>query len=493
MTAAAREVELKFLCRPEDLDRVLAAAPGGDDETRRLVSTYFDTDRGDLRKAGVSLRIREQNGHRVQTLKRGEGVRREEHEEPVQASAPDISLGPLHELLADKPDRRLKPAFRVEVQRRQRLIREGDAEIELAADLGEVRNGRIAAQVCEVELELKSGPPPAMFALARRLGLAAPLYLSFEGKASQGQALLDGTALAARHKSTLRLSRDATVAAAFQALAHDCIAQIAANAAVLRQVDEPEAIHQLRVAARRLRSALSTFEPAIAEIERGYGFRDELKWLARSCDQARNLDVYAAETLRPALAADSFPRGLDRLAESVELARTAAHGAVVETVSSMRFRALLLELAAWIETGDWLQAPAAQRPARAFAAEALDRQRRKLLKRGFDLRALGDHERHKVRIQAKRLRYAVEGFAPLFDAKDVSRFVDRLKPVQDRLGDLNDIATAEGLVAGLGLDAEAAFAGGHLAGERASGRGKLIARAARALRKLSKVSPFWRD
>lgn len=78
--ASDREIELKFLCAPEDLGAVLAAAPAGDDESRELISVYFDTAGRDLQKAGVSLRVRESRGRRVQTLKRGEGLSREEYE-----------------------------------------------------------------------------------------------------------------------------------------------------------------------------------------------------------------------------------------------------------------------------------------------------------------------------------------------------------------------------------------------------------------------------
>lgn len=492
MSAAAREVELKFLCAPEDLERALAAAPSGPDKTRRLVSTYFDTAKGDLRKAGVSLRVREADGERTQTVKRGGGLEREEHEAPVEADAPDLSIGPLRELVSDDAHKALAPAFRVDVTRRERLVSYADAEIELAADLGEIRNGRLAASICELELELKQGEPAALFDLARSLSAISPLYLSFEAKAAQGQAMLDGAALAPRKKGELRLSPEATAGETLQAMARDCTAQIAGNAAVLRQVDEPEVVHQLRVGARRLRSALATFRPILGDDD-GAALGEGLKWLAKACDQARNLDVQYADTVRPALERPEAPRGLDRFDEAVQTARAKAYGEVLAMVSSQRFRDLVLELAAWIETGAWRGEPGAARPGRAFAADALERRRRKLLKRGRGLETVDDDQRHKARLQAKRLRYTVEAFAPLFDAKAVERFLDRLRPLQDHLGTLNDIATAEAVVEGLNLDPAAAYAAGRLIGERAAGRARLIRRAVRGMRRLEKVAPFWRE
>ena len=119
-----REIELKFACGPEDLAAVLAAAPAGDDETRELISVYFDTPDLALQKAGVSLRVREHKGRRTQTLKRGQGMVREEHEAPIDGLAPDPALNPLPDLLPDGAT--LKPAFNVRVSRRRELPRQGE-------------------------------------------------------------------------------------------------------------------------------------------------------------------------------------------------------------------------------------------------------------------------------------------------------------------------------------------------------------------------------
>ena len=65
-----REIELKFACGPDDLAAVLAAAPAGDDETRELISVYFDTADHALQKAGASLRVREHQGRRHHQARR---------------------------------------------------------------------------------------------------------------------------------------------------------------------------------------------------------------------------------------------------------------------------------------------------------------------------------------------------------------------------------------------------------------------------------------
>lgn len=484
----SQEIELKFICAPEDLGRVMAAAPAGDDEARELISVYFDTPDLALQRAGASLRVRESKGQRVQTLKRGDGLAREEHETPISGAAPDPSLLP--DLLPQGSACELKPAFNVRVNRRQRLVRYDGAEIELALDQGEVRGGKRVQAISEVELELKSGEPAALFGLARELGRAAPLYLSFESKSSRGQALVAGEPAKARKRQKVELDRDATVGGAFQAIARGCLTQITGNSEILRERADAEAVHQLRVAARTLRSALSTFR-AVVEDKDFETVKAELRWIAKACDMARNLDVFVAETLKPAVAWSPRPANLDALAAALEVECETAHRAVAEAAASDRFRTALVDLTAWVETGDWLRAEPARQPAVRFAERALQKRCRKLLKDGRGLADLTDEARHKIRINAKKLRYAAEGFQSLFPKKTALRFIDRLKALQEELGALNDIVTAETLMLGLPLGAQAAFAAGELVGRKAGQKQAHVKAAAEALDRLAEVEPFW--
>jgi inorganic triphosphatase YgiF len=488
--SGSREIELKFLCAPSDLGSVLAAAPDGDDDSRELISVYFDTPDLTLQKAGVSLRVRESKGRRVLTMKRGDGLSREEYEAPLEGEAPNGEFAPLREILDDDAAAALKPAFNVRVNRRQRLVRYHDSEIELALDQGEVSGDRRVSPISEVELELKSGRPEALFSLARDLSKAVPLYLSFDTKSQRGQALVADETVQTRRKEKVKLDRKATTAQAFQAIARNALAHIATNAAVLREQPQPEAVHQVRVAARRFRSALSTFRPVV-EDARYEAMKGELKWLAKAFDQARNLDVFAQDVLEPAAAMPDRPGGLEALDHAVADARAAARRQACETAASERFRGLMIDATAWVETGDWLQAPAGEEPARDFAARQLDRRLKKVLRGGRKLAESTDDSRHHLRIQAKKLRYGAEGFADLYPERKVDRFVARLKAVQDRLGELNDIATAETLTAGLELSQDAAFAAGDLAGLRAAAKPKLVDRAAKALQRLEDTPTFW--
>ncbi|HEV2532622.1 CHAD domain-containing protein [Phenylobacterium sp.] len=489
--SGSREIELKFLCHPNDLGAVLAAAPEGDDDSRELISVYFDTPDLTLQKAGVSLRVRESKGRRILTMKRGEGLAREEYEAPLEGEAPNGEFAPLREILSDGDAAALKPAYNVRVTRRQRLVKFAGAEIELALDQGEVSGGVRVSPISEVELELKAGHPSALFDLARDLSKYAPLYLSFDTKSARGQALVAGQTVEARRKEKVKLDKAATAGAAFQTGARNALAQIAANAAVLREAPGPHAVHQLRVAARRLRSGLVTFRRVVEDP--GYGqVKAELRWLAKAFDEARNLDVYAETVLEPAIRMPSPPAGLSALVNAVAEAREAARKTAGETASSMRFRTLMIDATGWVETGAWLSAEPARQPARPFAARTLDHRLARLMKQGSKLETRDDAARHAARIQAKKLRYAAEGFGGLWPEKKADRFVGRVKRLQDELGGLNDIATAESLLAGLALTPDAAYAAGELEGLRLARKPKLVASAAKALGRLADAEPYWR-
>jgi inorganic triphosphatase YgiF len=482
------EVELKLLCDPADAEALLAAAPAGVDETRDLVSVYFDTADRVLQTLGASLRVRDGSGRHIQTLKRGSGIARREQEIEVESFAPDPRMPSLRRLLKRAPDASLRPLFSVAVTRRQRRLEFAGATIELALDEGEVRAGRASRPVCELELELKDGPRAALFALAEVLGRAAPLYLSFETKAARGQALAAGEE--AVKPGPVHIAADATTAEAFQAIAGRALGRLASAAARYRAAPLAEPVHQLRVATRTLRSAIEAYGPIIGDGEDAR-LDGELKWLTGSADALRDLDVFLAETLAPARAEQPADEALARLAEAALAARQAAAADLHEAVTSARFRTLLLELARWLETGAWLDDPALakgrSRPAQRFVAKTLARGRKRLLKKAKGLAKLAPDERHKARIAAKKLRYAAEGAAALFSKRQTRGLIDCLKAFQEALGSLNDIAAARRLIVSLQAPKEAQAAGLALVDAREANEGDLLAAAENALKRVRRA------
>lgn len=482
---APSEIELKLEADPAAfVDAELFAAEPG--RVERLVSTYFDTPGHELAAAGYSLRIRTGGDGAVQTVKAGATTAglfvRPEWEAPVEGDTPrlDAAASPIAQFVADDVLARVAPVFTTEVTRTVQAVAIEDAEIELALDEGVVRAGERTAQLCEVELELKSGAPRALFDLARRLDEQAPLRLGVRTKAERGYALTAGEDIARAKAEPVSLDPAATAVEGFAAIAHACIRQFRLNETILLRTGGVEALHQARVGLRRLRSAFSLFRALFDGDDRATMLRAELKWLAAELGEVRNLDVL-------------IPRfeGATRAALEAARARTFEH--VHVQLASARTRLLMVDLVEWLALGAWRTAPAdpelAARALPAFAADVLDAHARRLKKRGRGLAELDDHDRHQVRIEAKKLRYAAEFFAALFTARKRGArrhkaFLDALETLQDHLGELNDRVTGPQVLGRLGLAEPLPVHG--------PGAAKLLRKAEDAYEALVDVKRFWR-
>ncbi|WP_022724332.1 CHAD domain-containing protein, partial [Rhodopseudomonas sp. B29] len=203
---------------------------------------------------------------------------------------------------------------------------------------------------------------------------------------------------------------------------------------------DPTGVHQMRIALRRMRAAISIFGPMVDGRE-SRRLRGELKWLAGRLAPARDLHLLELKFTSAQLGGAS-PAFLKRLGNDRATAFTRAKA----TVEQPRFRSLLRDLRHWIDGDDWSKAagPDAERPAKGFARHVLAHRARKLVKRLDRLDELDDHSRHQVRIRAKKLYYAAGFFESLFDShssgKQLARFKKQLKKLLDSLGALNDIS-----------------------------------------------------
>ncbi len=493
-----------------ELKRALAAiAPGEPMVRRTLVSTYFDTPDLALKQAGATLRVREEDGRFVQTLKTADPagmnlLARGEWEDLVSENRPDPQAPHSGLRLPEGVADALCPLFVTEVGRETIEFEPlPGTRVEAAVDVGEIRalDGNAVEPISEIELELKCGNPAALYDLALKLLETAPLRIDARSKSQRGYGLVEGAGLqpAAVHAEAAALDPGMTVEAVLQSIGRSCLAHLLRNepAALAGQ---PEGVHQMRVALRRLRSLLSAVKKLLPRDERR-AIADRLAGLAAPLGPARNLDVFTAELLAPLRCERPDEPGWGDLAAAAERTRLEAHDRVAREILSPRHTEAVLCLLRWFDGFGWRapqgpETPELTAPIDEIAPDLLDRRRRKVRQRSRGFARMTPKERHRLRIAVKKLRYTVELLRCLYPERDARRYVKPLKPVQDELGHGNDVRVAYGLVIDLGSRAEhadpVAEAGGQLLElhERALLRGE--AKLHKRLRRLNRAAPFWR-
>ncbi|QJR12833.1 hypothetical protein DSM104443_03926 [Usitatibacter rugosus] len=465
------EIELKLSLSPADVAAFRRAGPlsGVRPTRRKLTSIYYDTPDCELQKAGMALRLRKSGRTWTQTLKggtSGTGGLHERHEWETERPDATIDLAALEGTMLDKASgtvgERLRPAFTVEFQRETWDIEPvPGTRVEVALDRGQASVGGDTDSVCEVEIELKEGDRAAAFDFARALAAEISLHPSSVTKAERGYRLLRHEALQPVKSRRVTLDPGMDVEQAARALVAASLEQLQANEEGVLATNDPEFVHQARVGLRRMRSALRIFREVLPpEAE---AWRADLGELARTLGEARDWDVFATETLPPLARAFGDPVMGKRIARRVSAPRKKALEQARAALLAKSFAALVLDLTKWL-SGPVSDPPEAAVTLMDFATRLARKRHRRLIADAQGLAQRTTEERHAVRIDAKRLRYAVDGFASLFREKRVERYLRELSDLQDVLGTSNDAATAARLLSGLHPPADfAAFARGYLA------------------------------
>lgn len=298
---------------------------------------------------------------------------------------------------------------------------------------------------------------------------------------------------------TIAIRPDTPAGDAFREVAHACLAQLVNNAKVLSRYRSIEALHQVRVGLRRFRTALTTFRPFIEDGEYEQ-IETETKWLASELDAARNIDVFIQESFRCVTPNGADREAFARLGAQLLHAQSDAYQRALAALASARFARLVLTTTNWLEIGAWTGSDEPvikrlrERRAEQFAQDRLDHMRRQVRRLGRRLAQLDAQGRHRLRIKAKKLRYAAEFFAESFGrTRRRNRFLKTLGNLQDALGRIHDTNVAPQLalqIAGR-RSAKAGFAAGLIvAKQRASGARDERA-ALKAFDKFNVVKPFW--
>ena len=491
------EVELKLQVPARARAAVDAAVAGRTPARRtRLQAAYADTPDGLLARHRLALRVRREGRDWVQTLKGAGDDTLTRFEHNVRVLAPPAGQLPridpaLHRgtavgdqllaLLGHDGHASLQTRYRTDVLRRTRLLRSNGAQIELAFDSGAIEADDASWPLCELELELIGGEAAALIELARRWMHRHGLWIDTRSKAERGELLARGTRMApARSAQAVTLNRQMSPHGGWQAVLRECVAQIVANASQIASGEHGhEHVHQLRVALRRLRSAWRLFDFMTVDTSLVDGAAALFRALGASRDQ---LVVDTAFTVDLAHALEALgepsapPHARQPDTSSAELLRSGATQSLLLG---------LIEATLEADPG----AEAAATPIAELVARPLKRWHKQAVSDAKRFAELDDAQRHRLRKRIKRLRYAVEFSAGLFERKAVRRYLKPLRALQERLGAISDVIVAIDALRGAPeRDTRSWFALGWLSARRAA----LIEQAGAELKAFAKAEEFWR-
>jgi CHAD domain-containing protein len=442
-----------------------------------LEAVYFDTAGLSLAAAGISLRRRTGGADDGWHLKLPTKSGRYEVHESLARARRTVPKSLRDLLVARTRDELLHPVAVVRTRRHVLLLLDEDG-----STLAELSDDRVSAGGVETsepvvwrewELELVHGDRALLAAAAPLIEDAGGLPTTANKLAlALGDRMPDPTA-----PVTAEPTPEGPASLVLQARLHDLVASVRRCDPLVRR-DVPDAVHTMRVAVRRLRSALATYRPLFVRAETE-PVRAELKWLAAALGEPRDAEVMRAR-LETMLAGESAVvvrgAGHRRMDRELRMQYALARERLLAVLGSDRYLVLL----------DRLDELAARPPLSERAAEPVDAVLRARVRRDYqrlvDRVALAEEaddpgeraERlHEARKAVKRVRYAADPLIGVY-GKPAKRFVDAMKRVQSHLGDHHDASVTQQRLRELGDQATSA-------GDNAFVFGVLHAREERAL------------
>ncbi|MEM6665530.1 MAG: CYTH and CHAD domain-containing protein [Pseudomonadota bacterium] len=472
------------------------------------VSTYFDTDDGDLRARGLALRIRTAGRRIEQTVKAnpvtGPGITAGlsnpiEHTSVLNTDWPDaqrIDADILrHSVASAIADKGLHPTVTTDVVRLIRPLWSANGSVEAALDDGAIHAGDRSVAVLELEIEAKDCPPDPVFQWARTLAGDLPFALSTHNKAEQGFALFDGALEPL--DTPVRLERtaakpDASAATTGTKLLSALAPAIAQNHFALQTGTLPEGPHQFRVTLRRLRAVLKALQPIMRKSVARH-LEDHARSLARLAGPLRDADVLIDEIVAPVYREHGHHSAIADLLRRLEERRDRLRNHVRHELCAARTGELVVDLSELAASQDWIRRSNRTDPPTIadIAPGVLDREWKRVNRRARGLADLDTEQRHALRRAVKRLRYVSEIMAAVADPGRTAVFIRQTRKLQNAFGTLNDLALAETLrddASGLRIGA----AVDHVIGWHATRADAAWGKVEKRWTALDEAGPFWK-
>lgn len=463
----ASEIELKLRLSPARI-RKLREHPllaGTSTRKRRLFSTYYDTPDGIFRSRGFGLRLRRDDAGewfmavKGKPLSPGCLAQRREWEGRTREGAFDFDLIDDAKVRAffQSHQSRLRSVFTTDFTREVWLVHYAGACIELAVDRGRIStpdaSGALTSAneaICELELELKQGDAvTSLFDLAIELAASVHLHPEASSKADRGFALAGflNTSPVVAASSAVREAM--SLPDAFRTVALSCITHLQLNEAGVHAGEDPEYIHQGRVAIRRLRTALKLFSPALPA---GFQEKYDRRWrkIAECLGMVRDWDVFLGNVMGPLSVAFPGARPVAAADHRAAECRRKAWSLARRVLGSQEYSRLVLEFSADLfrlesSLGRGRKAVSGG-DVHAFAVRQINRYARAVGHRIAGVISSDAARQHELRIRLKRLRYAIDFLSPVLPEKKLRAFQKVFLRLQEGLGRLNDLMVANRLL-----------------------------------------------
>jgi triphosphatase len=440
------QTELKFAVN-EVSKPAVAAAFGPTEQPSTYETIYFDTDNLDLRRHRIELCLRHSAVETIQTIKapKNEGIKRPKHEIKLD----DLQLRFDHARAFLPASLRhaisgsmIKPRFRTNFSRIRYSFACG---LDAWFDVGFIEAAGSRESVAEVAFEARDCELDCYSKECLAFLDRVPASIVLESNAARGYRLASGELPQPAFAESISIAPLVPLPDAILRIFRHGFAHFLNNQPAIALTGISEAIHQMRVGIRRLRSAIHTFRPVLC-LDGGQDLLSATKSLFAKLGEVRDADVFLRETLESVTKAGLGESRESLLREEIKTYRDSIYRALRDELMSPNFARLVVRLNTWIEGGRWLKAEKpidallAERAIEEFAVPRIITLRTKMLKRGRDARHGSVDDWHRVRIAVKRLRYGGEplyGASPKVDRK----FSRRLGRLQTSLGRLNDLET----------------------------------------------------
>jgi triphosphatase len=469
---------------------ILAALRQGRISTSTEAVHWLDTPNGALAAEGRLVEAPKRGAMRLVALAPEAGA----PWHPGKVLPPVAILAP-HESPEAARGAPLMPLAVLNGKRRSQSLLIGDAVVVLHLIQGHLRAVAAERDVARVVL---TGPAPAVLDLAHRLSSALPLLPPCQSLGAEALSLATGQVPQPRRHGAPDTAGAASAEACFtMAIGH--LLEVALHVAPIARAGlDIEGVHQLRVALRRLRSVLKVFRP-ITNCKQGRALDRACKEMLGLLGPARDWDVFLTGIGADMATLLPEDKRLKSLLRAAEAKRQTTYGALAEALDGQGWRGAVISGLAFMLAKPWRVGADHERlrlldaPPQDFAALILEKRWRKLLEAGAEIETLAPEALHELRLDAKRLRYAAEVFAPVFPRKAARRFQRRLASLQEELGRSNDATTARSLAQSLAREADEgrAWAIGLIEGwsiaRSVTDRDDVLA----AWKKLSAKESFW--